>query len=73
MFPSSMISRCLSLLLLAAIGSCGPTTYGTEGVKVFDTRQEFEQALLDGTVKQGDRIAVREGSVDDIPGLQQQR
>jgi dihydroxyacid dehydratase/phosphogluconate dehydratase len=72
MNPTSVISQLLSGLLLAAICSCGPTS-GTGGVKVFDTRQEFEQAILDGTVKQGDRIAVREGSVDDIPGLRKVR
>lgn len=72
MFQNSMISRALAGLLFAAICSCGSTS-GTGGVKVFDTRQELEQALLDGTVKKGDRIAMREGSVDDIPGLQKQR
>jgi len=72
MNPTSVISRLLSGHLLAAICSCGPTS-GTGGVKVFDTRQELEQAFLDGTVKKGDRIAVKEGSVDDIPGLQEQR
>lgn len=72
MNPTSVISRLLSGLPLAAICSSEPTS-GTGGVKVFDTRQELEQALLHGTVKKGDRIAVKAGSVDDIPGLLEQR
>ena len=62
-----MTPRILACILIVSIASCAPP------VKVFDTRADFLRAVRDGTVKQGDRVAVREGNLDDVPGLTGER
>jgi dihydroxyacid dehydratase/phosphogluconate dehydratase len=58
----------LSGVWLAVLASCGNSSGGGE-VKVFNTRAEFAQAMREGKIKQGDKVAVREGNLDDVPGM----
>jgi hypothetical protein len=58
----------LSGFSLFLVVSCGNSSGGGE-VKVFNTRAEFAQAMREGKIKQGDKVAVREGNLDDVPGV----
>jgi hypothetical protein len=57
----------LALLLMA---SCTSASGGGSGeVKVFNNRQELARAMSEGKVKQGDKVALRDGNLDDVPGM----
>lgn len=67
-----MMKALLGVMGVVVLGACASGSSNVGGVKVFNTRAELAQAMREGKIKQGDKVAVREGNLDDVPGMTKQ-
>lgn len=64
-----MMKALLGVVAVVVLGACASQASDAGGVKVFNSRAELAQAMREGKIKQGDKVAVRERNLDDVPGM----